>query len=332
MKKRIIIAVALILIIAALGGWYYLLRTPEARTSLRLSGNIEVTQVRIGFRIPGLVEQRVISEGELVRAGDIVALLDTVELQHDVALSMAELAAAQAELAEKESGYRPEETGQTQAALKRADAALVEAASDYQRQQALYRDKVISARELEKFAASFEMAQAQRNEARERYNLHRKGFRQEQIDLVKARSKRAEEALEKARTRLGFATLKTPIDGFVLSDNIEAGEYVAAGTPVVTLGDLKHPWLRAYVDESNLGRVHLGQKAAISTDTYPGKHYAGMVSFIASEAEFTPKHVQTDKQRTKLVYRVKIEVENSELELKPGMPADATIELQGAVE
>ncbi len=332
MKKRIIIAVALILIIAALGGWYYLLRTPETRTSLRLSGNIEVTQVRIGFRIPGLVEQRVISEGELVRAGDIVALLDTVELQHDVALSMAELAAAQAELAEKESGYRPEETGQTQAALKRADAALVEAASDYQRQQALYRDKVISARELEKFAASFEMAQAQRNEARERYNLHRKGFRQEQIDLVKARSKRAEEALEKARTRLGFATLKTPIDGFVLSDNIEAGEYVAAGTPVVTLGDLKHPWLRAYVDESNLGRVHLGQKAAISTDTYPGKHYAGMVSFIASEAEFTPKHVQTDKQRTKLVYRVKIEVENSELELKPGMPADATIELQGAVE
>ncbi len=332
MKKRIIIAVALILIIAALGGWYYLLRTPETRTSLRLSGNIEVTQVRIGFRIPGLVEQRVISEGELVRAGDIVALLDTVELQHDVALSMAELAAAQAELAEKESGYRPEETGQTQAALKRADAALVEAASDYQRQQALYRDKVISARELEKFAASFEMAQAQRNEARERYNLHRKGFRQEQIDLVKARSKRAEEALEKARTRLGFATLKTPIDGFVLSDNIEAGEYVAAGTPVVTLGDLKHPWLRAYVDESNLGRVHLGQKAAISTDTYPGKHYAGMVSFIASEAEFTPKHVQTDKQRTKLVYRVKIEVENSELELKPGMPADATIELRGAVE
>jgi HlyD family secretion protein len=267
-----------------------------------------------------------------VRAGDLIAQLDTVELQHDVALNLAEVAAARAELTEKEAGYRSEEIAQTRAALKRAEAALEEATSDYQRQQALYRDKVISARELERFAANFEMAQAQRNEARARYNLHRKGFRQEQVDLVKARSERAEEALEKARSRLGFATLKSPIDGFVLSDNIEAGEYVAAGTPVVTLGDLKHPWLRAYVDETDLGRVHLGQKASISTDTYPDKHYAGRVTFIASEAEFTPKHVQTDKQRTKLVYRVKIEVENPALELKPGMPADATIDLQGGRE
>lgn len=328
MRKQFVVVIAFALIIAGIGGWYYWAHSPEDSAHLRLSGNIEVTEVRTGFRLPGQVVQRAVSEGEPVRKGDLIARLDTTELQHEVDLGIAELAAARAELAEKESGYRSEEIGQARAALKQAEAALEEAQADYDRQMTLYRDHVISKRELEQFEAAYEIAQAQVNEARERFNMYSKGFRQEQIDLVRARKERAEESLEKARTRLGFATLTSTIDGFVLSDNIEPGEYVSAGTAVVTLGDLSHPWLRAYVDETDLGRIRLGQKARVKTDTFPEKEYVGRISFISSEAEFTPKHVQTDKQRTKLVYRVKIDVENQELELKPGMPADAVIELR----
>ena len=111
----------------------------------------------------------------------------------------------------------------------------------------------------------------------------------------------------------------------VLSKNIEPGEYVAPGTPVVTVGDLVHVWLRAYIEELDLKRVKPGQKATVSIDS--GDEYQGRVSFIAQEAEFTPKNVQTQKERVKLVYRIKIDVTNPDMELKPGMPADAVIEV-----
>jgi HlyD family secretion protein len=118
-----------------------------------------------------------------------------------------------------------------------------------------------------------------------------------------------------------------PIDGVVLLKAAEAGEVVAAGTTIVSIGDLDHPWLRAYINETDLGRVHLGGAVSLSTDSYPDKKYEGRISFIASEAEFTPKQIQTKEERVKLVYRVKIEVNNTDHELKNNMPVDAEIVL-----
>ena len=131
-----------------------------------------------------------------------------------------------------------------------------------------------------------------------------------------------------AETRLGYATLASPLSGVVLSKNVEPGEFVAAGTPLVTVGDLENVWLRAYINETDLGRVKVGQRVRVTADTYPGKRYEGRVSFIASQAEFTPKNVQTEKERVKLVYRVKVDIRNPNMELKPGMPADAEILLE----
>jgi len=111
----------------------------------------------------------------------------------------------------------------------------------------------------------------------------------------------------------------------VLSENIEPGEFVAAGTPVVTVAELAHVWLRAFINETDLGRVKVGQTARITTDTYPGKSYEGRLSFLSSQAEFTPRNVQTAEERVKLVYRVKIDLPNPDMELKPGMPADAEV-------
>jgi HlyD family secretion protein len=151
------------------------------------------------------------------------------------------------------------------------------------------------------------------------------GPRAEKIAQALARKKQAAAALNLAETRRDYARLVSPIGGMVLSEDVESGEYVAPGTPVVTVGVFEHPWLRAYINETDLGRVKHGQKVRVTTDTYPDKEYEGRVSFIASEAEFTPKNVQTQKERVKLVYRIKIDVPNPEMELKPGMPADAEI-------
>jgi len=143
--------------------------------------------------------------------------------------------------------------------------------------------------------------------------------------MAEARVKESGAALALAETRLGYAALTSPVAGVVLSKAIESGEYVFPGTTVVTIGNLEQVWIRAYIHETDLGRVKVGQAARVMTDTYPGKIYAGKVAFISPEAEFTPKNVQTAKERVKLVYRIKIDVANPAMELKPGMPADAEI-------
>jgi len=144
-------------------------------------------------------------------------------------------------------------------------------------------------------------------------------------DADKANIQALSASFELAKTRLGFAELASPLDGFVLVKSALSGEVVQIGAPVFTVVDLNSIWVTAYINETDLGKVKLNQEAYVVTDTYPGKRYKGWVSFISSEAEFTPKTIQTTEERVKLVYRIKVRVDNSSLELKPGMPADAYI-------
>jgi HlyD family secretion protein len=174
-----------------------------------------------------------------------------------------------------------------------------------------------------------EQAEAALAQARAALELVRAGPRRERLDQARARLRQAEEALALAGYRLDETRLRAPVGGVVLSEHVEPGEYVAPGTPVVTLADLGRVWLRAYVDEPDLGRVRLGQEVQVTTDSFSGKAYEGRVSFISSEAEFTPKNVQTRKERVKLVFRIRIDVPNPGGELKPGMPADAVVARDG---
>ncbi len=144
-------------------------------------------------------------------------------------------------------------------------------------------------------------------------------------DASKAKVEQLKAFLDLAETRLGFAELSSPLDGFILVKSSLPGEVVKSGTPVFTAVDLHNIWVTAYINEKDLGRVKLNQEAEVVTDTFPGKKYKGWVSFISSQAEFTPKFIQTQEERVKLVYRIKVRVDNSSLELKPGMPADAFI-------
>jgi HlyD family secretion protein len=292
---------------------------------LILSGNIEVTDAQLGFKVPGRVAERLVSEGDRVKAGQLVARLDDVEQREQLALCRAELAGAEAALAELVAGSRPQEIAAAEATLRSAEADRDRTRLDFARQQELRAKDAIADRELEVSQAELKVAEARTTEAAERLKLVQEGPRAEDIAQARARVEQVRASLALAETQLENTRLVSPLTGVVLSHNIEPGEFVSAGTPVVTVADIAHVWVRAYVNQTDLGRIHLGQKVEVRTDTFPDKAYAGMVGFIASEAEFTPKTVQTTKERVKLVFRVKVDIANLNDELKPGMPADAII-------
>jgi HlyD family secretion protein len=255
-------------------------------------------------------------------------------------------------LADLEAGSRPQEIVVAEAAVSAAAAEMVRLQADYRRATSLFQRKTISAQEYDATRAAFDVATERHRQAVEQLKLVQEGPRIEQIKQARAaleqakwqhelvrigprqedkdqgqtRLDQARAALKLAETQLSYATVFAPLTGVVLSKNIEPGEYVAPGTAVVTVGDLVNVWLRGYIQEGDLGRVKVGQRAWVTTDTYPGKKYEGRISFISSAAEFTPKNVQTPKERVKLVYRIKIDITNPKMELKPGMPADAVIE------
>jgi len=296
---------------------------------IQLSGNIEVIPVEASFRTAGKVLERPVDEGQVVQAGQLLARLDAKDLEQQVAMRRADTATAKAVLDAALAGSRKEEIEASKAALEQATADLRRLEPDEARLRDLQQKGIVSVRDFEAIRASLEAARAKVRQIEQQYTLVRKGPRNEDIAQVRARFEQAQQALALAQTQLGYATLTAPISGVILSKNIEPLEYVAPGTSVVTLADLGKVWLRAYVEESDLGRVKVGQKGFVTTDSFPGKRYEGRVAFIASEAEFTPKSVQTRKERAKLVYRIKVEIPNPAMELKPGMPVDADIMLDG---
>ena len=326
MNKKIIVIVMLLIAGGVFLGvrWIRGLAAEDADV-ISVSGNIEVTSAQVSFKIPGRVVQRLVSEGESVTNGQVVALLDQTELEQEVAMQRAYAQTIQAELAELEAGTRPEEIDQAAAALEISRAEARRMDSDYARQKELFAQHVISPSEFEVAEAAIRIAQEKVREAEARWTLLRKGPREETILAARSRLEQANQAVALAETRLGYAVLRAPLSGIVLAEGIENGEYVVPGTPVVTVGALDQVWLRAYINETDLGRVQIGQAVQVTTDTYAGKVYAGRLSFIASQAEFTPKNVQTTQERVKLVYRIKVDIANPDQELKPGMPADAGI-------
>jgi HlyD family secretion protein len=300
-------------------------RKTDATGELRLSGNIEATDAQLGFKIPGRVAERLVSEGQRIAAGQLVARLDDIEQRQQIELRRAELATAQATLADLEAGSRPQELASARASLRSAEADRDRASLEQTRSRELRQRGVITARELEAAETAYTVAEAKAAAAAEALKLAEEGPRKDAVTAAQARVESARASLALAETQLENTRLVAPLSGVVLSHNIEPGEFVSAGTPVITVADLAHVWVRAYVPQTELGKLRHGQPAEVRTDTFPDKIYRGTVGFISSEAEFTPKSVQTEKERVKLVFRIKIDLENPADELKPGMPADALL-------
>lgn len=390
--RIVIVVVAVGLLVSAPALWRWWQRPPEG--ILVASGTIEATEVLASFKIPGRVIQRPVDEGQRVKAGDVVATLESRELEADVdrvraslaatrtrvpqlrteivlqeELTRARIAEAQAallareeRLAELRSGSRPQELQRALAEVREARAVLDNAQADFRRMDALYHEGGVAAQVRDAAATAYEVAVERHRNALERLDLVKEGPRVEEIrraeaDVQHARAalllaqagelevtrKRQElatleagiardtAALAAAEAQLGYTVLTSPTAGVVLRKHVEPGEIIVAGTPVATIADLENIWLKIYVPEPQLGRIRLGQMAEVTTDSFRGKTYRGRIIFINSEAEFTPKNVQTQEERVKLVFAVKIGLQNPNQELKPGMPADARIVLESRV-
>jgi HlyD family secretion protein len=323
--KRILIAVLVLAGLVVLGVWLYWGTETSDHDILRLSGHIEATETDLGFKVPGKIAAISFQEGDEVKAGEVVAELESHDLREEVKQAQARLETARANLAKMEAGYRPQEVREAQAAVAQAQADYDDKAKDFHRMQNLFERKTVSASTRDKSEAAYLMAKEALRRARENYDLLKSGYRREDIEAARADFKQAQAALELAKTRLGYATITSPVNAVVLARPVEPGHVTAVGATVLTLGDLDHAYFEGYIPETDLARVHYGQKAEITTDTYPGKRYPAWVSYISSKAEFTPKSVETFKERVTLVYRTKIRVENQSHELKPGMPAEAYI-------
>ncbi|HEX9126062.1 MAG TPA: efflux RND transporter periplasmic adaptor subunit [Methylomirabilota bacterium] len=290
-----------------------------------VTGTIEATQVDVSVKITGRILQRLVKEGDRVTRGQVLVRLDDSELAADVRRLDAALRSAQSTLRDLQKGARPQEIEDARAAVSSAEATRTMTERDYQRTEQLFKQNLIAAQDVDRARQAYEVAKAQERSARERLALLLEGSRPDQIDAARWQVTQAESALAQARSRLRETVVVSPIEGVVLRKNLEAGETANPGVPILTLVDPKDVWLRAYVPETEMGRLKIGDPATLRVDAFPNRVFTGRLIEIGGEAEFTPRNVQTKKERVNLVFRIKIQIDNPEGLLKPGLPADADV-------
>jgi HlyD family secretion protein len=285
-KQRMIILLIILLLLAAVVA-LVLISIRNAAGALLLSGTIEVTEVEISPELSAKVMALYHREGDQVTAGDPLLDLDKSTVETQLRATEAAMRAALA-----------------QVALARAKRENAE--RDYKRSLQLYQTKVIS-------ASTFDAVTTAYNVAKNTY------------ETAVSQHRGAQAQVETLQLQLQKIRITSPIAGVVLERSVEAGEIVFPGMVLMTIGDLQSPWVRVYIGEKDIGRVRLGQQAVVVTDAYPKRQFPGTLRYISSEAEFTPKNVQTREERVKLVYEARIYLANEEGILKPGMPADVSL-------
>ncbi len=288
-KKQVIIPIGILFLLGVLSLLFYY-RSHRDQQEILLSGTVEVTEVEISPELSAKVVALHHREGDQVIKGDPLLDLDRSDLE----AKLQEAEAAERAVAAEVSLHR---------------VRMENTRREFNRNLQLYRAEAIS-------ASRFEAAETAHEVAKETYtaSLHRQ-------EEVQAR-------IETLRLQLEKTHLASPIAGVVLERNVEVGEAVFPGMVLMTIGDLRQPWVRIYIGEQDIGRVRLGQEASVTTDAYPQRRFPGTLRYIASEAEFTPKNVQTRQERVKLVYEARVYLTNEERILKPGMPSDVSLRLE----
>ncbi|HMN25625.1 MAG TPA: efflux RND transporter periplasmic adaptor subunit [Ignavibacteriaceae bacterium] len=299
----------------------------DNNTFIEGTGTIESTNVIVSSRNAGEINSILFTEGERVNAGDTILIIDheALEYQLDQALAGEQIAQAQLDLMLK--GARSEDIKQAEEMMKQSEVNFNSAKNDFERYKQLWESKSISKKQFEDMTARYEVALAQYNSAKENYQKVKKIFRPEEIEQAKGNVKKAKASVDLLKKSIHDSYVTSPLSGFIVKKFVEVGETVTPMSSLFKVSNLSTVDLVIYVSEVELGKIKLGQKAEVSIDTYPDRKYEGKVTYISPEAEFTPKNVQTKDERTKLVFAVKITVDNKNFDLKPGMPADAKIYL-----
>jgi HlyD family secretion protein len=327
-KKRVFVVIAAAAVVAVVV-WLTVFRGGRSLAALRASGTVEATEAQLGFTAPGRIEEISVREGDSVTAGQELAVLDRREMRARLEQAEAQIEAAGAVLAELERGSRAEEVAQARAMRDAAGDRMDDARRDLERAERLFDGGAVSRESLDKARTASEVAEKQYVQAEEQYRQVRTGPRKEKIAAQRAALGQAEANAAAVRATLSNMVVRAPFDGIVSVRHRDPGEIVPAGSPVVTVLDPADRWVRIFVPEYRIAAVHLGTPASITTDTYEDRVYDGSVSFIASEAEFTPKTVQTTEERVRLVYAVKVRITGDDsFDLKPGMPADIRLDLE----
>jgi len=336
LRKQIIIVIFLVLFIGV-GSLVYFGRQKAQTGELYYSGTVEATRSELSFQVNGRVVSVLVDEGQVIKRGQLLAELDKSQY-------IARTEEAKAYLNQTEKNLQrvktllevykktlPAEVEMTMAGVSSAKSILEEAYKNKERHDNLYKNNVVSQREWESVTLHYDTSRAKLSEAeailnQAKSNLQKIEIAEKEIEMARAQYLVAKAALDSTKIQLGYTQLKSPFEGILTSRNVEPGEVVAPGREVLTLSDLSTVELKIFIGETKIGKVRPGQKVNVKIDTFPDKIYVGKISFISSEGEFTPKIIQTQKERVKLVYLVKISIPNPDVELKPGMPADAWLQ------
>lgn len=331
MRARIIVVLVLLAAVAAVAWWWQQEQAGDSDTGrLTLHGNVDIRQVELAFNGSERIAEMRFQEGDRVSQGDLLASLDKGRLQHAADQAAAVVEAQQEVLAKLRAGSRPEEIRRLEAVLEAANYTAQNAERTSIRLADLAANKMVSQEQADNARAAADEAKAARHAATEALRLAEAGFRKEDIAAAEATLRANQAQLALAQRLLADSDLYAPADSVIQERLLEPGDMASPQRPVYTLA-LNNPlWVRAYVDEPDLGRIQPGMRAEVHTDSFPDKTYRGWVGFISPTAEFTPKSVETREVRTALVYQVRIFVCNPDNELRLGMPAVVTVDLDQA--
>ncbi|MEB7500400.1 MULTISPECIES: secretion protein HlyD [Leclercia] len=324
MKKPVVVILAALALVAIVtGGWLWY--QGQQDKGLTLYGNVDIRTVNMSFRVGGRLASLTVDEGDAITAGQTLGQLDKAPFENALLQARAGVSVAQAQYDLMQAGYREEEVAQAAAAVKQAQAAYDYAQKFYQRQQGLWGSRTISANDLENARSSRDQAQATLKSAQDKLSQYRTGNRPQDIAQAKASLEQAQAQLAQAELDLRDTTLTAPANGTLMTRAVEPGSMLNAGSTVLTLSLTRPVWVRAYIDEPNLGQMQPGRELLLYTDGRPDKPYHGKVGFVSPTAEFTPKTVETPDLRTDLVYRLRIIVTDADDALRQGMPVTVTL-------
>jgi len=318
-KKRSALIVAAIVLVAAAvyGFWYY---QQQQERPLTLYGNVDIRTVNLGFRVDGRLASLTVDEGDAIRPGQLLGKLDDAPYRNALQQAQANVGNARAKLALLQAGYRAEEIAQVRSEMAQRQSAFSYADSFLKRQQGLWAKNATSADALEDARTARNQAQANLQAAKDKLAQYLSGNRPQEIEQAKASLAQSEAALAQAQLNLQDTRLLSPSAGTLLTRAVEPGTMLSAGGTVFTLSLTQPVWVRAYVNEINLGKAAPGTELEIYTDGRPNKPYHGKIGFVSPTAEFTPKSVETPDLRTDLVYRLRVIVTDADDALRQGMP------------
>jgi len=319
------VAILAVLLLGAVAAWWFDLpsylgwRTAESRP-ITLYGNVDIRQVQLGFRVSGRVAEMTFDEGDSIKPGDLLARLDAKPYEDTVASAKAQVAMQRAALDKLVAGPRAAEISQARSLLDERIADHENAKLAFDRAFQLRPGSTISQAALDNAQAARDTAAARVASARQALQLLEEGSRSEDIAGAKASLQGAEANLSAAQTSLDDTQLKAPASGVILSRLREPGAIVATSDIIYVLSLDRPVWVRSYIAEPQLGRIHPGLEVTVTSDSAPDHPYRGKIGFISPVAEFTPKSVETPELRTDLVYRLRIVIDEPDQGLRQGMP------------